>query len=153
MATSTIFAMISSTAQYALRATVFLGIESGGFVGRAAIAEATLVPPDYLLKVLGLLDAKGIVESRRGPGGGYRLTASPDTITVLQVVLAVDTIPRISECPLGFDDHQKLCPLHQLLDDTSRKVEEAFGETTIEDLIPCRKKSNFCEFPKQTNQV
>jgi Rrf2 family protein len=158
--------MISTTAQYALRAVVFLATLSserssesssdigGEFAGRIAIAEATLVPVDYLLKVLGELDAAGIVESKRGPGGGYRLTAEPAAISALDVVLAVDKIPRITKCPLGFANHTQLCPLHQLLDDASRKVEEAFAETTIDNLIPQhkrktgqRKKPKTCEFP------
>lgn len=151
MATSTIFAMISSTAQYALRAVVYLATQENDYVVRSDIADATLVPQDYLLKVLGLLDAAGVVESRRGPGGGYRLTEVPSKITTLQVVLAVDTIPRITECPLGITGHTKLCPLHQLLDDASKRVEDAFRETTIEALISGRKKSKSCEFPKQKN--
>ena len=141
--------MISSTAKYALRAAVHLGSQDGDFVGRSEIAEATLVPIDYLLKVLNELVTANLVESRRGPGGGYRLTRSPEDITTLEVVLAVDVIPRISECPLGISDHKHLCPLHQLLDDASRKVEEAFSEATVADLIPGRKRSRTCDFPKQ----
>ena len=64
--------MISSTAKYALRAAVFLGENKNGFVSRTVIADATMVPHEYLLKVLNELDLAGIVESRRGPGGGYR---------------------------------------------------------------------------------
>ena len=85
--------MISSTAKYALRAAVHLGSRHDDFVGRTEIAEATLVPVDYLLKVLNELVTAGLVESRRGPGGGYRLTMSPGKITALQVVLAIEEIP------------------------------------------------------------
>ena len=62
-------------------------------------------------------------------------------------VLIVDKIPRISECPLGFSDHVELCPLHKLLDEASRLVEDAFGGATIADLIPERKQSQSCDFP------
>ena len=139
--------MISSTATYALRAVVFLASQPDRYVNRSEISEATLVPHEYLLKVLNQLDAAEIVESRRGPGGGYRLRKPAEELTSLEVVLAVDSIPRITECPLGIADHEQLCPLHQLLDDAGRLVEEAFAKATISDLLP-RKRSRTCDFPK-----
>lgn len=138
--------MISSTATYALRAVVFLAGQSDGFVSRTEVSNATLVPHEYLLKVLNQLDAAGIVESRRGPKGGYRLKKNAEELTSLEVVLAVGSIPRITECPLGIVGHTVLCPLHQLLDDASRKVEESFAEAKISDLLP-RKHSRSCKFP------
>lgn len=141
--------MISLTAKYALRATIYLSTCDDRFVSAADIAEATFVPHNYLLKVLRELDEAKVVESRRGPGGGYALVKSPEQVSVLDVVLAVDTIPRITECPLGISGHVKLCPLHKLLDDVSRKVEDTFRETTIEDLVPSRSRTRSCDFPKQ----
>lgn len=139
--------MISSTATYALRAVVFLASQPDRYVNRSEISDATLVPHEYLLKVLNQLDAAEIVESRRGPGGGYRLRMSADELTSLEVVQAVDSIPRIKECPLGIAGHEQLCLLHQLLDNAARRVEESFAETRISDLLP-RKRSRTCEFPK-----
>ena len=141
--------MISATARYALRAVVWLAKQADQslFVNRSEIATATRIPVDYLLKVLNELDRAGIVESRRGPGGGYRLKTAPQQTTVLQVVLAVDTIPRFSECPLGFTEHNNLCPLHRLLDNVNAKVEETFRAFSIADLIPERKQSQTCDFP------
>ena len=128
--------MISSTATYALRAAVCLASRYDEYVNRVEIVAATQAPHDYLLQVLNQLTEAGIVQSRSGPGGGYRLTTSPTDITALEVVLAVDTIPRITECPLGIPEHQDLCPLHRLLDNASRLVEEAFDSTRIADLLP-----------------
>lgn len=139
--------MISATAQYALRSVVYLASCESDYVSRIEIAELTYIPRDYLLKVLNQLDTAGIIESRRGPGGGYRLVREPARITVLDVVAAVDQIPRIDACPLGIAGHLKLCPLHQLLDDASRLVEEAFQKTTIQQLIPSRKRLMSCSFP------
>ncbi len=141
--------MISRTAQYALRAATFLARTDGTFVTRKVIAESTCVPHEYLLKVLGEMETARLVESRRGPGGGYRLRVSAAEITVLEVVELVDEIPRITECPLGITDHERLCPLHALLDNAARLVEEAFSRTTIDDLIAKRKRGTSCEFPKQ----
>lgn len=139
--------MISSTATYALRAVVYLASQSGGFVSRSEISDATFVPHEYLLKVLNLLDKAEIVESRRGPGGGYRLRKPASDLTSLEVVLAVDSIPRITTCPLGIVGHKKLCPLHRLLDEAAKRVEAAFAEVRISELLP-RKHAKHCDFTK-----
>ncbi len=144
---STFTSMISSTATYALRAVVYLASQPGSYVCRSEISDATLVPHEYLLKVLNLLDEAEIVESRRGPGGGYRLRVSPDELSSLRVVLAVDSIPRLKSCPLGIPGHKKLCPLHKLLDESARRVEEAFAEVNISDLLR-KKRSRDCDFTK-----
>lgn len=142
--------MISSTATYALRAVVYLASQSDGYVGRSEISDATCVPHEYLLKVLNLLDKGGIVESRRGPGGGYRLRKPAGDLTSLEVVLAVDSIPRITTCPLGIAGHKKLCPLHQLLDEAAKRVEAAFAEVRISELLP-RKRAKHCDFTRTTS--
>ena len=144
---STFRIMISSTATYALRAVVYLASQPGGFVSRSEISDATFVPHEYLLKVLNLLDKAEIVESRRGPGGGYRLRKPASDLTSLEVVLAVDSIPRIKTCPLGIAGHKKLCPLHQLLDEAAKRVEAAFAEVRISELLP-RKHAKHCDFTK-----
>ena len=128
--------MISSTATYALRAVVYLAGQPERYVNRAEISNATLVPHEYLLKVLNQLDHADLVGSRRGPGGGYRLRKPGDKLTALEVVLAVNTIPKITECPLDIVGNPQLRPLHQLLDDVSGLVEEAFAKTKISDLMP-----------------
>ena len=138
--------MISSTATYALRAVVYLANRRGEFVNRAEISEATCVPYEYLLKVLNQLVVANIIKSRRGPGGGYCLTVAPDILTALDVVLAVETIPRITKCPLGIVGHEQLCPMHRLLDQASEAIEDVFRQSKISDLLP-RKRSRTCDFP------
>lgn len=126
---------------------MYLAGQADRYVNRAEISDATLVPHEYLLKVLNQLDRDaGIVQSRSGPGGGYRLRKPADELTALDVVLAVDVIPRVSRCPLGIAGHEQLCPLHQLLDDAGGLIEEAFARTRVSDLLP-GKRSRQCEFP------
>ena len=139
--------MISTTAEYALRAVVYLASRPGVRVNRQEIAEATGVPADYLLKVLSTLDAVGIVQSKRGPGGGFRLACDPARTSTLSVIAAVDSLPRITHCPLGIPGHTQLCPLHQLLDDAASKAEEAFRRVTIRDLVNSQRRPASCVFP------
>lgn len=130
-----------------MRATVCLAKRHGNAISRIEIAKTTLVPVDYLLKVLKALDNAGIVSSKRGPGGGYTLINPPQEITVLQVILSVDELPRIKHCPLGLGDHKSLCPLHQLLDDAAKKIEDSFRSTTIQDLLIAKRSPGSCNFP------
>lgn len=52
------------------------------------------------------------------------------------IVQAVDPIQRINSCPLGLKAHEtRLCPLHRKLDDALKSVEEAFAETTLQDIV------------------
>ena len=142
--------MISQTAEYALRAIVFLAEQRAEPRTNVQIAEGTQVPVGYLAKVMQLLSRGGIVNAQRGPNGGFTLHFSADELTVLQVINAVDPIRRYPECPLKLAHHGKnLCPMHRKLDDTARMAEESFGETTIADLlrVPQTRKP-LCRFPE-----
>ena len=109
--------MISQTAEYALRAVVWLGGRSDEPVGTKHISQAAQVPAGYLSKVLQMLARADLVVSTSGRGGGFRLTRRPEEISVLDVINAVDPIQRIRECPLHLAGHgTELCPLHRRLD-------------------------------------
>lgn len=129
--------MFSKTVEYALRAVVWLAASSDGEpLGVKQIAEGTQVPPSYLSKVLQGLARAGLVTSRRGVGGGHRLARAPSEITVLEVVDAVEPIPRIRGCPLGLETHRhRLCAMHARLDRAFQLVEETLGESTIEEIL------------------
>lgn len=128
--------MFSQTAEYALRAVVVLANDAEKPWTAQDIAAQSLVPQDYLMKVLQSLAKAGLVTAQRGRGGGFILTRTPDDITVLDVINAVDPLRRIKHCPLGLKAHSTtLCPLHRKLDDAIRSVEEAFASATIGQLL------------------
>ncbi|MCH7808271.1 MAG: Rrf2 family transcriptional regulator [Planctomycetes bacterium] len=128
--------MISSTAEYALRAIVALAQGDGDAMVTRRIAEITKVPPGYLSKILQILGKRGLVRSRRGPGGGFVLARPTSEMTVLDVVNAVDPIKRIERCPLDLNAHgESLCSLHQRLDAATALIERAFAETTVADVL------------------
>ena len=93
--------MLSQTVEYALRAVVHLAMRAPEPQTTATIAEVTQVPPAYLAKVLQGLKEKNIVHLQRGIGGGVSLAQSPDKLTILDVVNAVDPIKRINRLPAG----------------------------------------------------
>ncbi|MEQ9411589.1 MAG: Rrf2 family transcriptional regulator [Fuerstiella sp.] len=147
--------MISQTAEYALRAVVFLARQNDTPVTRIRISEEAMVSPDYLTRVMQLLADNGIVTIKRGPGGGYMLAPPKERLTVLDVISSVETLPRINQCPLGISEHQSLCPLHAKLDEATALVEQAFQDTLILDLItppdtlPRAGKTGPCSFPPE----
>lgn len=139
--------MISATAEYALRAVVFLATGHDKPVSRETIAEHTQVPADYLVRVLMSLDEAGIVSSQRGRGGGYQLCDPSGELTVYDVIAAVSALPRTETCPLGLKDHIDLCPLHARLNEVAELVESAYRQTLISEMIPGKHKKKGCDFP------
>ncbi|MCU0981083.1 MAG: Rrf2 family transcriptional regulator [Pirellulaceae bacterium] len=121
--------MISQTAEYALRAIVYLADQRGSPRTTAQIAEATQVPPGYLAKVMQSLSRTKLVHSQRGLNGGFTLTRH--------------------ECPLGLPTHHAdLCPLHRNLEEAAALLEQKFSSTSVADLlnVPGDKKP-LCHFP------
>ncbi len=130
--------MFTVTGEYALRATVHLAMHHPAPQTAAAIARATRVPTGYLSKILQELVRHGLAHSQRGLGGGFQLTRDPNEISVLQVLDAAgSSIQRIQRCPLGLPSHEKLCPVHRLMDDGLKLIEDTFEATTIGALCRC----------------
>lgn len=128
--------MISQTAEYALRAVVYLSMQASGTGTSEQIAETTMVPPGYLSKILQKLTREGLICSQRGLGGGYALARPSDQISILDVVNAVDPIERLVTCPLGIESHgAKLCPLHQRISEATASVESAFDAISLCELL------------------
>jgi Rrf2 family transcriptional regulator, nitric oxide-sensitive transcriptional repressor len=128
--------MFSNTVEYALRAIVYLAYEAPAARTTAQVSAATKIPKDYLAKILQGLAKKKIVTTQRGVGGGVSLTRTPDELTILDVVNAVEPIARIESCPLGLAAHGvRLCPLHKRMDAAMATVEKAFRDTTLAQIL------------------
>lgn len=81
---------VSARADYAVRALAELAAGSGESMTAESIARAQSVPLKFLLGILGELRRAGLVRSQRGPAGGYLLDRDPSTITIADVMRAVD---------------------------------------------------------------
>jgi Rrf2 family protein len=127
--------MLSRTAEYALRAIVWLADSPHTAITGQGISIATQAPADYLSKVMQALVRAGLVDAQRGKNGGFTLTSSPDEITVFDVINAVDPVRRMSNCPLGLPGHEALCPLHKSLDDIAGQLECSYRSIRISDLL------------------
>lgn len=134
--------MLPKTADYALRAVVWMGREPEVAHSAVHLSERTQVPRHYLHKVLQDLVKAGLARSQPGPGGGYSLTRSPEEITILDVVQAVGEVERIDHCPMGLTAREcphappnaSLCSLHRELDNVYASTQEALRRVTIASL-------------------
>ncbi|MCC6580661.1 MAG: Rrf2 family transcriptional regulator [Phycisphaeraceae bacterium] len=128
--------MFSQTAEYALRAVVWLAGHRENAQAATQIAQATQVPPGYLSKILNTLGRARLVVARRGLHGGFMLSRAPEAISILEVINAVDPIRRITACPLNLKAHATTrCALHPRLDDAIGTVERVLAETTVADVM------------------
>ena len=92
---------LSRTVTYGLQATLQLAKETSQKpVSSRQLAEDGQMPERFLLQILRNLVAHGILESTRGVDGGYSLERTPDQISLLEVIEAVEG-PLTSTLPLG----------------------------------------------------
>ena len=139
--------VISQTSEYALRAMVWLTTDSKRPQSAQQIADVIKVTPGHLVKIMQPLSHAGLVSSRRGPNGGFTLAKPPDSISLLNVINAVDPVQRIHSCPLDISSHGgRLCPLHRRLDDAIAAFEAHFAKTSLRDVVTERASSRpLCE--------
>jgi Rrf2 family protein len=101
---------ISTRGRYALRAMVDVAQHSDNEpVARQGIAERQEISADYVAQLFRQLQAAGLVEGVKGPGGGYRLTRDAETITAGDIVRAVEGPIAVVECILYGPDEQLSC--------------------------------------------
>lgn len=107
-----------------------------GRFGAEQIARETKASPSYLAKILQQLAEGGIVSSRRGVGGGFQLERDIESLTMLEVINAVEPIQRIDKCPLNLKTHRDCrCPAHARLDEALALIEVALRNSTIRDIL------------------
>lgn len=89
--------MLSQKARYAFHALTYLA-RNDGPASVAQIAAAEGMPAKFLEQVMGVLRRQGIVASRRGAGGGYRLARAPSDISFAEVLRCIDGPLALAPC-------------------------------------------------------
>ena len=134
--------MISQAAEYALRAMLLLALRSAPPLTTSQIAAQTRIPGGYLSKVLQTLVRSGLLISQRGVNGGFVLSRPPESLTMMDIVTAIDPSHRVRSCPLT--RQVKLCPLHRRIDAAVAAAEHELRRTTLADLIDQQKQTPAC---------
>lgn len=131
--------MLSKSAEYALRALHCLTFMPGSRpVPSDELARRVGVPENYLSKLLRRLREEGVVEARRGRGGGFSLARAPGAIALADVVRPFDDTVLGRHCLLGRPEcrDDAPCAAHEEWLEVAGRVRRFFGETTLEDLGP-----------------
>ncbi len=129
---------LSKTSAQAALATVYLATKQDqGFIQARQVAEHLRIPTDSALKILQALVQHGLIESRLGRSGGYRLTASPKLVTLLQIIEAIDgpvtaALPAVNA--QGHLDHN-LKMLQNACDHVAKQIRQQLQKTTVADLL------------------
>lgn len=131
--------MLSRTAEYALRACVCLAHDGRQDRLRAEDVAARIeVPGNYLSKILHRLSREGILESTRGPRGGFELAVPPDELPLARIVGHFDPalLDEEGRCILGrmrCSDRDP-CAAHHRWKGVAAKMREFFRDTSLADL-------------------
>jgi Rrf2 family protein len=138
--------MLTQTARYALRALIHLAqVETRGYCQTREIAEKIDVPANYLGKTLQKLAHARVLDSQKGLHGGFRLAKPIDRISLYQILVAIEAVPRdtVEEPDLHSDlpssVYAKFSELSSLYNDFLRKTSLADmigqgGEATAEQV-------------------
>ena len=90
---------LTTKGRFAVTAMIDVAMHGGNRpVTLAAVSERQCISLSYLEQLFGKLRRHGLVDSVRGPGGGYTLARAPDTVSVAEVILAVDEPIDATQC-------------------------------------------------------
>jgi Rrf2 family protein len=139
----------SKTCEYAIRALSYLASKNGqGFAMIPEISRETGVPKPYIAKIFQCLVRTGILESQRGPSGGFVFKRRPETVSLLEIVEAIDDVsPLMRECVMGLDrcSARNACPLHFAWSKAKENILETLKNATLK---PMTKKITKLRFRK-----
>ena len=130
---------LTTKGRFAVTAMIDLGLRStNGPVALAAISARQQISLSYLEQLFGKLRRAELVESTRGPGGGYSLGRAADRITVADIIVAVDEPIDATGCAgkencMG-DDSGK-CMTHDLWAALNNKMIEFLNGVTLKKLV------------------
>jgi len=128
---------LTRAADYAIRVMIHLASQPAlTRASRADLAAAAECPEQFLSKVLQSLTRAGLIVSHRGNTGGFELPATPEPITVLRVVEAIEGPLRLNLC-LTSDQacpRENWCPAHNVWMEAQRAMTEVLRNATIQDL-------------------
>jgi Rrf2 family iron-sulfur cluster assembly transcriptional regulator len=133
---------MSTKGRYAVMAMIDIATHSGGDpVSLAEIAERQDISQEYLEQLFGKLRKAKLVESARGPGGGYRLARDMHLIPVAEIIAAVDEELQFTRCGGDAVDgcvKGSRCNAHDLWSSLGRQMMYFLSSISLEDVVEKR---------------
>lgn len=134
---------LTTKGRFAVTAMVDLALrQTGGPVTLSTISERQHISLSYLEQLFGKLRRHNLVSSVRGPGGGYNLAQPLETMSVADIILAVDEPLDATQCAGKENciDGEKRCMTHELWATLNTKMFEYLSAVTLQDLVDQQKK-------------
>lgn len=131
--------MFSNAAEYAIKACIWIALNSSKnrYVTINEIVESTGLPRAFTAKTLQKLAKFRIVDSVKGPHGGFCImNNAPEDISLLEIVQAIDGSGLLHDCVLGLKvcSEVKPCPAHPKFKPIREQISEFLINTTLKDL-------------------
>jgi len=128
---------LTTKGRYAVTAMLDLAINrDGGPITLSDISHRQGISLSYLEQLFSRLRKRGLVDSTRGPGGGYRLSRAADAIAVAEVISAVDETVDATRCKGLQNCHDsRACLTHQLWTDLSEQIHDFLGNITLAQVL------------------
>ena len=128
---------LTTKGRYAVTSMLDLALnQAGGPIPLAGISARQDISLSYLEQLFAQLRRRGLVQSVRGPGGGYHLGKEARQINIAEVIEAVNETTDATRCQ-GAGDCQKgdTCLTHHLWMDLSDQIRDFLGDITLHDLV------------------
>lgn len=126
---------LSHTAEYALRAVLYIAQRRPESARLTEIAAEIRAPARYLAKILGQLARAGMLISTRGPAGGFQLAHGHESAS-LSSIIAVFERPTRRRCLLGDGACGETpgCAVHERWAPIAQSTADFFARTTVGEL-------------------
>ncbi|MCC2596770.1 Fe-S cluster assembly transcriptional regulator IscR [Pusillimonas sp. MFBS29] len=132
---------LTTKGRFAVTAMIDLALrQNSGPVTLAAISERQNISLSYLEQLFGKLRRHELVDSVRGPGGGYSLATLARNITVADIIFAVDepldatSCGGKENCNVGRNGSSGKCMTHELWSNLNRKMIDYLDSVSLQDL-------------------
>ena len=132
---------LTTKGRFAVTAMMDLAIQNrAGPVTLAEISQRQKISLSYLEQLFAKLRRRGLVDSVRGPGGGYRLAKDMAQVSVADIILAVDEPIDATQCG-GRENCQddKKCITHDLWAKLNKHILDYLGGVTLRQLVDTQK--------------
>ncbi len=129
---------LTTKGRFAVTAMLDLALrEHAGPVTLAGISEREHISLSYLEQLFGKLRRKGLVESTRGPGGGYTLGKPAAEITITDIITSVDEPMDATKCGGAQNCHGdgKPCMTHDLWTTLNDRIREYLDSVTLQSMM------------------
>ncbi len=128
---------LSRLTDYAVTLLTRMVNEDGAIWTAPDLAERSGLPLPTTSKILKHLAKAGIVETRRGAAGGYRLTRTASAVSIAAIIEAMDGPIALTECSDGGEHHcgvEAICPMNGHWNKVSHAVRQALEAVSLADM-------------------